>query len=101
VCLRVLMFGWEFPPFQAGGLGTATHGLVKGLVRQGVRVTLVVPFPVEQADVADLRLVSAAEPMQSVKVHRIATPMTPYDAFVTFMNVLQDLEQRVAPVECT
>ena len=25
VSLRVLMFGWEFPPFQAGGLGTATR----------------------------------------------------------------------------
>jgi hypothetical protein len=41
VSLRVLMFGWEFPPFQAGGLGTATLGLVKGLARQGASVTLV------------------------------------------------------------
>jgi len=35
-------------------------------------------------------------------VHKYFSPYeTPYDAFVTFMNVLQDLEQRVAPVECT
>ncbi len=32
VSLRVLMFGWQFPPFQAGGLGTATQGLVQGLL---------------------------------------------------------------------
>lgn len=40
---RVLMFGWEFPPNNSGGLGTACEGLVKGLCRRGVRVTLVLP----------------------------------------------------------
>ena len=29
--MRVLMFGWEFPPHIAGGLGTACYGIVKGL----------------------------------------------------------------------
>ena len=24
------MFGWEFPPHIAGGLGTASYGLTKG-----------------------------------------------------------------------
>ena len=35
--MRVLMFGWEFPPFQAGGLATATLGLVKGSSTGGSR----------------------------------------------------------------
>ena len=25
--MRVLMFGWEFPPHIAGGLGTACYGM--------------------------------------------------------------------------
>jgi glycosyltransferase involved in cell wall biosynthesis len=29
--MKVLMFGWEFPPHISGGLGTACYGLVKGL----------------------------------------------------------------------
>lgn len=29
--MRVLMFGWEFPPHISGGLGTASYGLSKGL----------------------------------------------------------------------
>ncbi len=37
------MFGWEFPPFNRGGLGTACYGLTKGLNSQGVKVTFVVP----------------------------------------------------------
>ena len=33
--MRILMLGWEFPPFVAGGLGTACQGLTKALARQG------------------------------------------------------------------
>ncbi len=29
--MKILMFGWEFPPHISGGLGTACYGLVKGL----------------------------------------------------------------------
>ncbi|MGH7702727.1 MAG: glycogen/starch synthase, partial [Gemmatimonadales bacterium] len=77
--MRVLMFGWEFPPFQAGGLATATVGLVKGLLRNQVDVTLVVPFPAEQSPLANLRLVSADGPApERLVVHRIPSPMTPY-----------------------
>ncbi|HPD66296.1 MAG TPA: glycosyltransferase family 4 protein [Bacteroidia bacterium] len=41
--MRVLMFGWEFPPFISGGLGTASHGIAKGLVNNGVQLTFVLP----------------------------------------------------------
>lgn len=54
------MFGWEFPPAAAGGLATATLGLVKGLLRSDVAVTLVVPFPIDAPTVPGLRLVSTA-----------------------------------------
>jgi len=54
------MFGWEFPPAEAGGLATATLGLVKGLLRAHVEVTLVVPFRITAPTVPGLRLLSAA-----------------------------------------
>ena len=28
--MKVLMFGWEFPPHILGGLGTASYGLAMG-----------------------------------------------------------------------
>lgn len=37
------MFGWEFPPFISGGLGTACEGIVSGLVENNVEVTMVLP----------------------------------------------------------
>src|SRR3989344_2836491 len=37
------MFGWELPPLYSGGLGIACHGLTKGLSRQDVKITFVLP----------------------------------------------------------
>ncbi|HEY4788907.1 MAG TPA: glycosyltransferase family 4 protein, partial [Bacteroidales bacterium] len=42
--MKVLMFGWEFPPHISGGLGTACYGLTKGLSKiPDLEVTFVVP----------------------------------------------------------
>ncbi|WP_194975561.1 glycosyltransferase family 4 protein [Aquiflexum lacus] len=41
--MKVLMFGWEFPPHISGGLGTACYGLVKGLVHHNQDIIFVVP----------------------------------------------------------
>jgi glycosyltransferase involved in cell wall biosynthesis len=41
--MRVLTFGWEFPPSKNGGLGVACHGLTKELVHNGVEVIFVLP----------------------------------------------------------
>jgi glycosyltransferase involved in cell wall biosynthesis len=76
--MRVLMFGWEFPPFQAGGLATATLGLVKGLLARGIEVTLVVPFAAAETDVPGLRLVSAADPRPGLRSIRVESPLQPY-----------------------
>ena len=40
---KVVMLGWEFPPFITGGLGTACHGLTKALDSLGAQVTFVLP----------------------------------------------------------
>jgi glycosyltransferase involved in cell wall biosynthesis len=42
--MRVLMFGWEFPPHISGGLGTACYGLTRGLTSlKDTEVLFVVP----------------------------------------------------------
>lgn len=41
--MRVLMFGWEFPPHIAGGLGTACYGLTRSMAKAGCEVIFVVP----------------------------------------------------------
>jgi len=45
--MHVLMFGWEFPPRISGGLGRACEGITGGLAEKGVRVSFVMPAPME------------------------------------------------------
>ena len=41
--MRILTFGWEFPPHISGGLGTACYGLTKALQEENVSIIFVVP----------------------------------------------------------
>jgi glycogen synthase len=41
--MKVLMFGWEFPPHISGGLGTACFGLTKELSNLDLDITFVLP----------------------------------------------------------
>lgn len=59
--VKVLMFGWEFPPHIAGGLGTACLGLTKGLAKQGVEVLFVMPKASGDEDQSAARIISASE----------------------------------------
>ncbi|MFV1917247.1 MAG: glycosyltransferase family 4 protein [Patescibacteria group bacterium] len=43
MAMKVLMLGWEFPPFNSGGLGVACLGLAKALAQEGVKITFVLP----------------------------------------------------------
>lgn len=53
--LRVLMLGWELPPFNSGGLGEACFGLARALSKKGVQITFVLPKKLDvHMDFADL-----------------------------------------------
>ncbi len=41
--MKILMFGWEFPPYNSGGLGVACMGLTQALSSKGVDITFVLP----------------------------------------------------------
>lgn len=59
--MKVLMFGWEFPPHITGGLGTACYGMTKGLLKQGAEVLFVVPKAYGDEDQRAVRLVNASD----------------------------------------
>ncbi len=47
--MRVLMLGWEFPPFIAGGLGVACFGLTKAIDKLGHSVVFTLPKAVDRS----------------------------------------------------
>ena len=56
--MKVLMFGWEFPPHILGGLGTASYGLTKGMSQQeDMEITFCIPRPWGDEDQSFLRII--------------------------------------------
>ncbi len=58
--MRVLMFGWEFPPHISGGLGTACYGLTKGMSQfNDVDILFVVPKAYGDEEQIKLQIIGA------------------------------------------
>jgi len=55
------MFGWEFPPHIAGGLGTACYGLTKGLAKNNVDVLFVMPKASKEEDETYVKIINAED----------------------------------------
>jgi len=59
--MKVLMFGWEFPPHISGGLGTACYGLSHSLGKEDVDVLFVVPKLHGDEPAERMQLINASE----------------------------------------
>jgi len=75
--MKVLMFGWEFPPHASGGLGTACYGLTKGLSHKGIEVLFVLPRASRNTNQDFVKIISA-EDIKKIKFIEIDSPLTPY-----------------------
>lgn len=87
--MKVLMFGWEFPPYHSGGLGTACYGLTKGLSNHNVNVTFVLPKAKEVPDKTHVRIIAAEAfgnlfggnifgNMRGINIKRVDSLLVPY-----------------------
>lgn len=91
MAIRVLMFGWEFPPHISGGLGTACYGIVKGLAANGVKTLFVMPSASGDEDQSAAKIINASDVavvtggsstvedfLDKVRFVHIGTNMVPY-----------------------
>ncbi len=100
--MRILMFGWEFPPHISGGLGTACFGLTRGLAKHNVDVIFVVPKAYGDEDQQAVRIVNASdmkfdltdeeysEFWERVKYMEIGSNIIPYVAPEDFAKAVED-----------
>ena len=84
---RVLMFGWEFPPYIAGGLGTACLGLTRGLAKQGVEVLFVMPKASGDEDQSSVRIINASDVESLYEYHEVEE----YWKNINFMEIGSNL----------
>ncbi|MDD6103624.1 MAG: glycosyltransferase family 4 protein [Bacteroidales bacterium] len=107
--MKVLMFGWEFPPHIAGGLGTACYGMVKGLAHHNVEVLFVMPSASGDEDSSVARIINASdveaadiacdhkEFLGKVNFLRIGSNMVPYVDPRQFSEMVE--KQQISQVE--
>ncbi len=93
--MKVLMFGWEFPPHITGGLGTACYGMTKGLLKQGAEVLFVVPKAYGDEDQQAVRIVNASD--VTVDIHD--TEFREFAKTFTYMEVGSNLVPYLDPEE--
>jgi len=94
--MRVLMYGWEFPPIQSGGLGVACQGIVEGLLSHNHAVFLVLPktAPGMQGVGSDqLKILAAGDSEGFVEIENVATGLySPYASNpVAYLEHLQKM----------
>ena len=58
--MKVLMFGWEFPPHISGGLGTACFGLTESLRKSKTQILFVIPHAVVETIEEGPEIISAS-----------------------------------------
>ena len=93
--MKVLMFGWEFPPHIAGGLGTACKGIVEGLAHNGVETIFVMPKASGDEDQSCTKIVNASD----VAVEKVSGSVDEFINHVKFIHVDSNLVPYTDPEE--
>src|SRR5882672_11137984 len=83
---KILMFGWEFPPHNSGGLGVACYGLTRALSKLGLDVIFVMPKKLDNVGTPWARFVFADMPQ--IKFRGINSTITAYSTSSTKASML-------------
>ncbi len=86
--MKVLMYGWEFPPRISGGLGIACYAIVKELAKRNIDLTLVLPQMVAGSGIDNVNLIGCdslfaqddldLDGIVNIKYPEVATYLYPY-----------------------
>lgn len=95
--MKVLMFGWEFPPHIAGGLGTACYGMTKGLAYNDVDVLFVMPSASGDEDQSAVKIINASD----VAVDTVSTTVDEFLGKVQFVHIGSNMVPYVDPQDFT
>ncbi|HOQ05170.1 MAG TPA: glycosyltransferase family 4 protein [Anaerohalosphaeraceae bacterium] len=104
--MKVFMLGWEFPPYISGGLGTACHGLTKALSDLGVKITFVLPKPIETQTPTHVQMLTpqhcrasktvtqtteTSQELKNVQFHTVSSPLQPYTTPQQYQKRLEEI----------
>lgn len=90
--MKVLMFGWEFPPYNSGGLGVACQGLALALAARNIDLTFVLPKKINVKDTS-IRFRFADVP--NLTIEEINALLVPYVTSEEYSNLVKEQENGV------
>ncbi len=95
--MKVLTFGWDFPPSRNGGLGVACYGLTRELLETGAEVIFVLPRaqPVTPVSNASFRF---AEQYPGITVHEVESGLLPYHAGHSLVHYVVGYDKAGQPI---
>ena len=70
VNMKLLMYGWEFPPRISGGLGTACYAIVQELAQRAVDLTLVLPYTLADCSIKNVNFIGCDHVDTSANNHQ-------------------------------
>jgi glycogen synthase len=106
--MKVLMFGWEFPPHISGGLGTASFGLTKALLKTGIDIIFVIPKAYGDESPGKVRLLNASDVSVNItdeifKSHwdqisflEVDSTLLPYSTEEEYFNILEKVQTGIS-----
>jgi len=110
--MKVLMLGWEFPPFISGGLGTACYGLTRAMSDIGVEVVFILPRPITSEYTTHVKIASPTTlgkyiskdtyqlpGFENVTFRSIPSMIQPYQDNGEYQESLRQLRQKVSEIE--
>ncbi len=83
--MRVLTFGWDYPPIRNGGLGVACQGLTEELIESGVEVVFVLPR--EQPTIGNFKFVFAQGKTAYSKLYAVESYLMPYRSSESYVEM--------------
>ena len=114
--MRILMYGWEFPPHISGGLGVACFGMTKALSELGHQINFVLPklktninAPNPHVNLLSIDFLSRGIPaegaiddpdqlltgyMEGIETWRVDSPISPYLNETAYLEMLKRIRER-------
>jgi len=93
--MKVLTFGWEYPPAKNGGLGVACYGLTRELLQNGVEVIFVLPKTQDTKGEAKFLF---ADHERLIKIRRTESYVKPYENAHSTISVIVGYDKKGNPI---
>ena len=85
--MKILMLGWELPPYNSGGLGVACYQLAKALASHGADIQFVLPSAAKHDNPDFMRVLT---PQTVVNEKTFARALNPYTGDIEAVRALQN-----------